>query len=810
LKTARSKELFVEYWRAGEKLLEQYPNSISLDELDGFLLPWLASLGQSPLKDARPWITFAAARFLEQQVSLDSRVFEYGAGGSTLFFSQRVTELVTVEHDRQWLQETASKVRWHPARCWRAHLVQPVARSEPMRHDADDPEAYASTDPRFRGMSFRHYASTIDRYPDNYFDVVLIDGRSRPACFKHAVAKVKFGGLIVLDNAERPQYAFVEEAARKLGFETAEFWGPGPYNLYFWRTLVLRKVRARFSLGDLDQKLEKYLDFDGGTFVEAGANDGVNQSNSFYFEAKRGWRGMLVEPIFQRAEECRRLRPHAVVEHAALIPAGSEHRLTTLRYANLMSVVKGGMHSSDEEDEHIAAGCNVQAISTYEFSAPTATLSELLEKHRFARIDLLSLDVEGYEASVLRGLDFSRHRPRYILVEARYAEEIAAVLSDRYELVAQLSHHDVLYRLRNDAERATVKADRSLTSVVSSDWGGVPRCIACDTPMVEHYRQMFDDRYGYPGYFSLHRCPECRQIQTLPLLDDGDLPSVYGNYYPRREIDVAALQRAAVDATSKAERRRMWYAGTYNQGHYAARPGMAVLDYGCGAGQSLLELQKLGTHAYGLETDPNVKQVVDALGLRIHIGSIDDNPFPGVRFDLIVLNQVFEHIPQPALLLPKLAARLKPGGRVILSFPNSASVFARRFGREWINWHIPYHLHHFNPASTRRFFKRHGWKVESLRTITPNLWTVLQMRAAVERTRMGVPNPLWTGVPASEPIELEAGSSQPSHSLLKLHAFALRANEARPRRLLTAFNRLIDAVGLGDSILVTVRPSQHP
>jgi hypothetical protein len=40
----------------------------------------------------------------------------------------------------------------------------------------------------------------------------------------------------------------------------------------------------------------------------------------------------------------------------------------------------------------------------------------------------------------------------------------------------------------------------------------------------------------------------------------------------------------------------------------------------------------------------------------VHIGSIDDDPFPGVRFDRIVLNQVIEHIPEPQRLLPKLAA----------------------------------------------------------------------------------------------------------------------------------------------------------
>jgi SAM-dependent methyltransferase len=321
--------------------------------------------------------------------------------------------------------------------------------------------------------------------------------------------------------------------------------------------------------------------------------------------------------------------------------------------------------------------------------------------------------------------------------------------------------------------------------------------------MVEHLSSMFDDRYGCPGSFSVRRCPGCLQLQTVPLLSDAELPALYATYYPRRQIDIDALLRQVGEPGVPRARIGRWWSGTDNQGQYAAKPGMTVLDYGCGAGLSLLELRKLGADGYGLEADPNVRQVVDALKLRIHIGSIDDDPFPGVRFDLIVLNQVLEHIPQPDRLLAKLTARLNAGGQVALSFPNSASFYARRFGRDWINWHIPYHLHHFNLRSTRLFFARHGWRIVSLRTITPNLWTVLQLRAPVERTSMGTPNPMWTGQPAPGPAGHEAGRS-PSRRELALHGFAVRANHPARRVVLAGVNRTLDALGLGDSILVRI------
>jgi predicted SAM-dependent methyltransferase len=62
----------------------------------------------------------------------------------------------------------------------------------------------------------------------------------RPACFKHAIRKLKFGGYLILDNAERPAYSYIEAAAKGMGLAIQEFWGPGPYARFFWRTIFIR------------------------------------------------------------------------------------------------------------------------------------------------------------------------------------------------------------------------------------------------------------------------------------------------------------------------------------------------------------------------------------------------------------------------------------------------------------------------------------------------------------------------------------------------------------------------------------------
>jgi hypothetical protein len=116
-----------------------------------------------------------------------------------------------------------------------------------------------------------------------------------------------------------------------------------------------------------------------------------------------------------------------------------------------MSLVEGALKSKEEEDKHVETGCEIQDVSSYEVRVPVATLSALLDKHGIKRVDLLSLDVEGYELNALKGLDFTQHAPRFMLIEARFRQEIDDYVAPLYDVVAELSYHDVLYARRDDA-----------------------------------------------------------------------------------------------------------------------------------------------------------------------------------------------------------------------------------------------------------------------------------------------------------------------------------------------------------------------
>ena len=67
-----------------------------------FYPDWLRSWGHSPLTDGMPLLPFEATSWLRSYLQRDMEVFEYGSGGSTVFFAQTVGRVFAVEHDREW------------------------------------------------------------------------------------------------------------------------------------------------------------------------------------------------------------------------------------------------------------------------------------------------------------------------------------------------------------------------------------------------------------------------------------------------------------------------------------------------------------------------------------------------------------------------------------------------------------------------------------------------------------------------------------------------------------------------------------
>jgi FkbM family methyltransferase len=148
-------------------------------------------------------------------------------------------------------------------------------------------------------------------------------------------------------------------------------------------------------------------DAGSGFFVEVGANRPRQESQTWHLE-NLGWRGILIEPQPNLADELKRQRRAQVFAVACSAPANAGKRMR-LHVAGALSAL---------DRNRMAPGAAPERI----IEVPVRTLDDVLSEAQAPRaFDFLSVDVEGHELEVLGGFDFARWRPRLILLEDHVA-----------------------------------------------------------------------------------------------------------------------------------------------------------------------------------------------------------------------------------------------------------------------------------------------------------------------------------------------------------------------------------------------------
>jgi len=141
-----------------------------------------------------------------------------------------------------------------------------------------------------------------------------------------------------------------------------------------------------------------------GYFVEVGINDPRENSQTWRFE-QLGWTGLLVEPMRAHYDNLVQARPHSRVERAACVSPNQcgEGKLQLAQYTGHNTLRR---HVDDFNISYVG-----------EETVQLMTLNDLLEKQPPARVDFISIDVEGTELDVLRGFNLARWQPQLILIE---------------------------------------------------------------------------------------------------------------------------------------------------------------------------------------------------------------------------------------------------------------------------------------------------------------------------------------------------------------------------------------------------------
>lgn len=140
-----------------------------------------------------------------------------------------------------------------------------------------------------------------------------------------------------------------------------------------------------------------------------------------------------------------------------------------------------------------------------------------------------------------------------------------------------------------------------------------------------------------------------------------------------------------------------------------------ILEIGCGSGSNSDVLTRHAGWSYrGLEPSPRAVEVARERGLDVIQGDASTLAEAEGRYDLLFMQHVFEHLPDPVEVLERAASKLTESGLVMLVVPNHRSLEHWAFRRFWIGLEQPRHLWVFSPRSIERLLDVAGFTVQSI------------------------------------------------------------------------------------------------
>ena len=294
----------------------------------------------------------------------------------------------------------------------------------------------------------------------------------------------------------------------------------------------------------------------------------------------------------------------------------------------------------------------------------------------------------------------------------------------------------------------------------------VPNCFLCGTVGEVLYSGMRDRSFSAPGEWSERRCPnpDCGLIWLDPQPTLEDIGKAYQTYYTHNQPEpgTSILRDTVYGIWNSYLRLRLGYATGVGPAWCAIFSPLAllhpggpdeldsaamylrapaalerVLDVGCGSGVLLARMKSLGWEVRGVEVDPGGVAAARARGVTVHQGQLADAKFPDNHFDAVHSAHVIEHVHDPTHLLHECFRILKPGGKLVMLTPNTASYGHKYFGNAWLNLDPPRHLILFNKATLRKAAEQQGFIIKRLDSTVRSAWVYGTLSRLIRKTGRG-------------------------------------------------------------------------
>jgi SAM-dependent methyltransferase len=238
------------------------------------------------------------------------------------------------------------------------------------------------------------------------------------------------------------------------------------------------------------------------------------------------------------------------------------------------------------------------------------------------------------------------------------------------------------------------------------------RCICGSTlrPLIQHGITTHREVDGFST--DIHFCKRCDHVQFAPVPSTTWFDDFYksGRFWEAGSVDPLVY----IDQWVSDPAHLKFIDLIRNAAATLGDRPITLHDFGCGHGGLVKALRASGIDATGSDLSTDTIEFGQRLGLPLTIGGIDDLSRMEPR-DIITAYHVAEHFPDPNILLRTLERTLKPGGFLILAFPNGAYAPARMDYFDRYSWcFFPGHIHYYTPMSIAAAFRRNGFELVSL------------------------------------------------------------------------------------------------
>lgn len=296
----------------------------------------------------------------------------------------------------------------------------------------------------------------------------------------------------------------------------------------------------------------------------------------------------------------------------------------------------------------------------------------------------------------------------------------------------------------------------------------VTHCALCRVDDAQLLYEGRDRLLGGNETFHMVRCRRCGLIylNPRPTLEEMDryYPQHYEpftraemakSWYSRLAYRVAIAKRCHIASHRRSVRRALLHRFPLDRttvpqpaaGHTgsAATHGQGLgrlLDVGCGDGDFMLGMQQRGWEVHGLDISPVAVTLARQKGLDVFQGKLLDANYPEAGFDRVTMWDVLEHLHDPEVQLARVVQLLRPGGRLVATFPNPHCLDFRLFGSAWTGLDIPRHVYVYTRPALLAMLERAGLEVVSARCVTGgqrvSTWSLewlIEERVADERRK---------------------------------------------------------------------------